>query len=123
MTATTETAPSLICVITPLTADGSLATIPPKIIIEIPFPMPYSLICSPSHIRNAVPAVRTMMMVIMLKALLSTIALLNRPIVRPTAWISPSTTVMYLVIAAIFLRPSAPSLARRSKYGNAIVSS
>ena len=40
-----------------LTPLGILATIPPKIRSEIPLPMPLSLICSPSHIRNAVPAV------------------------------------------------------------------
>jgi len=31
---------------------------PAKIRIEIPLPRPRSVICSPSHIRNMVPAVR-----------------------------------------------------------------
>ena len=38
-------------------AKGRLATIPEKIIIEIPLPKPFSVICSPSHIRNIVPDV------------------------------------------------------------------
>ncbi|MNP17709.1 hypothetical protein D3C76_1101480 [compost metagenome] len=36
-----------------------MATIPAKIRIEIPFPIPFSVICSPNHIRKAVPAVNT----------------------------------------------------------------
>jgi hypothetical protein len=31
---------------------------PPKIRIEMPLPRPRSVICSPSHIRNIVPATR-----------------------------------------------------------------
>ena len=41
-------------------APGMPTTIPAKIINEIPFPIPRSLICSPTHIKNAVPAVRVM---------------------------------------------------------------
>ena len=37
-------------------ANGRLATIPEKIIIEIPLPKPFSVICSPNHIKNIVPA-------------------------------------------------------------------
>ena len=33
------------------------ATMPPKMMIEIPLPMPFSVISSPSHTRNIVPAV------------------------------------------------------------------
>ena len=36
----------------PPIADGRPATIPAKIIIEIPFPTPRSVICSPSQIKN-----------------------------------------------------------------------
>ena len=36
---------------------GILDTMPAKINIEIPFPIPLSVICSPSHIKNADPAV------------------------------------------------------------------
>ena len=35
---------------------GISATIPAKIIKEIPFPMPLCVICSPNHIRKIVPA-------------------------------------------------------------------
>ena len=35
-------------------------TIPAKINSEIPFPIPRSLICSPTHIKKAVPAVNVM---------------------------------------------------------------
>ena len=41
-------------------AAGILATIPAKMISEIPLPTPRSVICSPSHIIKAVPAVRVM---------------------------------------------------------------
>ena len=35
---------------------GISATIPEKIINEIPFPIPLWVICSPSHIKKTVPA-------------------------------------------------------------------
>ncbi len=37
---------------------GSPATMPPKMISEMPLPMPRSVICSPSHMTSTVPAVR-----------------------------------------------------------------
>ena len=40
----------------PPMAWGNPATMPAKMISEIPLPMPRSVICSPSHIRNIVPA-------------------------------------------------------------------
>ena len=36
-------------------AAGSPATMPAKMMIEMPLPTPRSVICSPSHIRNMVP--------------------------------------------------------------------
>ena len=39
---------------------GNRATMPAKMMREIPLPIPRSVICSPSHIRNAVPEVRVM---------------------------------------------------------------
>ena len=39
-------------------AEGILATMPAKIIREIPLPTPLSVICSPSHIRNTVPDIK-----------------------------------------------------------------
>ena len=41
----------------PAIADGSSATMPAKMISEMPLPMPREVICSPSHIRNMVPPV------------------------------------------------------------------
>ena len=41
----------------PPIAAGSPATMPPKMIIEMPLPMPRSVICSPSHMMKAVPEV------------------------------------------------------------------
>ena len=37
---------------------GISATIPEKIIREIPLPTPLKVICSPSHIKNVVPATK-----------------------------------------------------------------
>jgi hypothetical protein len=42
----------------PPIALGKPAAMPAKIRIEMPLPRPRSVICSPSHIRNIVPAVR-----------------------------------------------------------------
>ena len=47
--------PFLASSIVPPIAEGRPATIPAKIIIEIPFPTPRSVICSPSQIKNMVP--------------------------------------------------------------------
>jgi len=45
------------------TAPGSPATMPERMIIEMPLPMPRSVICSPSHMRNMVPVVMVMVAV------------------------------------------------------------
>ncbi|MDT4869874.1 hypothetical protein FQZ97_1049250 [compost metagenome] len=42
----------------PPTALGKPAAMPAKIRMEIPLPSPRSVICSPSHMRNMVPATR-----------------------------------------------------------------
>ena len=39
----------------PASADGSSATMPAKMMSEIPLPTPRAVICSPSHIKNTVP--------------------------------------------------------------------
>ena len=39
----------------PKIAVGKPAAIPAKMIMEIPLPIPRSVICSPSHIKNIVP--------------------------------------------------------------------
>ncbi len=43
---------------------GNRATIPAKMMREMPLPIPRSVICSPSHMRNAVPEVRVMTVMI-----------------------------------------------------------
>ena len=40
-----------------LTNPGMPATMPPKMMTEMPLPMPFSVISSPIHTRNSVPAV------------------------------------------------------------------
>ena len=40
------------------TAPGRPTTMPAKMIRDMPLPMPRSVICSPSHMMNAVPVVR-----------------------------------------------------------------
>ena len=42
---------------------GKPAAMPPKIKMEMPLPKPRSVICSPSHIKNMVPAVNVTMAV------------------------------------------------------------
>ena len=44
-------------------AFGIRATMPAKMMSEMPLPMPFSVICSPSHIRNDVPAQRVIMVI------------------------------------------------------------
>ncbi len=48
----------------PATAAGTPATMPARMIIEMPLPTPRSVICSPSHIRNIVPVTSVMQAVI-----------------------------------------------------------
>ena len=58
---------------------GNLETIPAKIKIEIPFPIPCSVICSPIHTSTEVPATIDRIIVIYSIALVALIACLNRP--------------------------------------------
>ena len=44
---------------------GISATIPAKIINEIPFPIPLDVICSPNHIRKVVPATKEIVVIIL----------------------------------------------------------
>ena len=44
---------------------GISATIPEKIIREIPFPTPLKVICSPNHIKNVVPATKEIVVTIL----------------------------------------------------------
>ena len=102
---------------------GTLATMPPKIISEIPLPIPFSLISSPSHIRNAVPAESTNTTTVIWKKSVLSRYCLKIPSVIPIACTNARATVRYLVYLAIFFLPSTPSLASLSSAGIAIVSS
>ena len=42
---------------------GISATIPEKIINDIPFPIPLNVICSPSHIKKVVPATKEIVVI------------------------------------------------------------
>ena len=44
---------------------GISATIPEKIINEIPFPTPLKVICSPNHIKKVVPATKDIVVIIL----------------------------------------------------------
>ena len=44
-------------------APGKAATMPAKMIMEMPLPMPRSVICSPSHMMNAVPVVSVIIVI------------------------------------------------------------
>ena len=59
--------------------------IPIMMISEIPFPMPFSVMRSPSHITKTVPAVSTMTVEIMKKLGLITMACPVAPYCRLTA--------------------------------------
>ena len=53
-----DMAPRCTCWIELKTAVGKPATMPAKMMSEMPLPIPRSVICSPSHMTNAVPVVR-----------------------------------------------------------------
>ena len=73
---------------------GNRATIPAKMIKEIPLPIPYAVICSPIHINKHVPAVRMMATTNTLRKSLFTKALFAlRANAMPAACTKPRTTV------------------------------
>ena len=49
--------PVRICSSVDSTACGKFTTMPAKMMSDMPLPMPRSVICSPSHMMNAVPVV------------------------------------------------------------------
>ena len=53
-----ESSPACINLTVLIMALGNRATIPAKIMSDIPFPIPLSVICSPNHMIKAVPDVR-----------------------------------------------------------------
>ena len=66
---------------------GRLATMPEKMISEVPLPTPRAVICSPSHIRNIVPPTRVMTVVKRKKKPALSTAAPDAPLMpsRPTA--------------------------------------
>jgi hypothetical protein len=79
----------------PPIAAGSPATIPAKMIMEMPLPMPRSVICSPSHMRKSVPVVSVITVVMRnMKPGSSTSPCCDSSATEmPSAWKSASTTV------------------------------
>ena len=77
------------------TVPGRTATIPAKMISEMPLPTPRAVTCSPSHIRNMVPPVRTVTVETMKNRPGSSIRLgwAFRPKAMPVDWNRASTTV------------------------------
>jgi len=81
-------------------AAGRRQTIPAKMIRDIPLPMPRSVICSPSHMIKAVPAVRVITVIsrnpqpglITIGAPPGEV-MLSSPTAIPNPWIILSTTV------------------------------
>ena len=96
---------------------GKRAIMPMKIMREMPLPIPRSVICSPSHIMNIVPAVRkTSVLSVKPKPWTSggtmgtpAIFMLVSRTLTPHAWSAAMTTVPYRVSCVIFRRPSSPS--------------
>ncbi len=105
-------------------ANGILAIIPANMINEIPFPIPLSVICSPSHIMKAVPAV-SVKTVISRKDQPGSITMrsprglliCSRPKLIPNPCMALSKTVPYLVYCVIFFLPSSPSFLSFSNWG------
>ena len=107
---TVETAPVLPNSKVVTRALGISATIPAKIINEIPLPIPLWVICSPSHIKNIVPAtiVETAVITKNIPGLITKSGEDCRPIVKPYPWIVANKTVPYLVICVILALPTSP---------------
>ena len=79
---------------------GISATMPEKIIKEIPLPIPLWVICSPNHIKKTVPATIVVTVEILknIPGLITKPCDASRPTERPYPWIVASRTVPYLVI-------------------------
>ena len=93
---------------------GSPTTMPVKINSDIPFPIPRSVICSPSHMMNAVPAVKVITQSGRNAPLLNVtidspvVVLVNVSPIKKLCTIA-SSTVTYRVHCVILRRPSSPS--------------
>ena len=79
---------------------GISATIPAKIIKDIPFPIPLWVICSPSHIQKSVPATIVVTVEILKKrpGLITSPSEDSKPIDKPYPCTVANKTVPYLVI-------------------------
>ena len=95
----------------PPIAAGSPATMPARMIIEMPLPRPRSVICSPSHIRNMVPAVSVSvaMNTNWTPGLITTPWFWNAT-AAPAAWKIASATVPMRVYCVSLRLPASPSL-------------
>jgi len=86
-------------------AQGILAMMPAIMIRLMPLPMPYSSICSPSHIRKTVPAV---IPTTPIRSACLYIPAYVRPLppsnfININAWMTQIRTVKYRVYSCIFL--------------------
>ena len=95
-------------------ARGISATIPAKIIKDIPFPIPLWVICSPSHIKKIVPATIVVTVEILKNnpGFITKFADDYNPTDKPYPWTVASKTVPYLVICVIFALPVSPCALR-----------
>jgi len=85
--------PSLTSVKVLIIASGILATIPAKIRSDMPFPMPWSDITSPSHMTATAPVVSvTATSAISIQLPVNIPRFLSQPVI-PTAWISAKIIV------------------------------
>ena len=94
-----------------------------KIKIEIPLPIPLSVIISPSHTRNIDPATKLISITNPVKKLLSTIALLNKPLTVAYPCMNAKIILQILVYLPILFFPSSPSRVSSPNLGNATVKS
>ena len=101
------------------TPDGNPETIPTNINIEIPLPIPLLVICSPSHIRSAVPVISDNTVINPPKKLVSKnipVDLYDKNIPKPST--NARSIVSIFVYLFTFIVPSSPpSLINLSKDG------
>ena len=89
---------------------GISATIPEKIIKEIPLPTPLNVICSPSHIKKVVPATKDIVVKILndKPGSITKFPAFSNPTETPYPCNAAINTVPYLVIWVIFFLPISP---------------
>ena len=105
-----ETAPVLPNSKVVTNALGISATIPAKIIRDIPFPIPLWVICSPNHIKKIVPATIVVTVEILKKipGFITKFADDSSPTAKPYPCTVANRTVPYLVIWVILALPVSP---------------